>query len=69
MRHASFHDALCLDVFVTGVFRVRIEVIVIDGELTTVVIHDVCGGRPACADRRIMDFRGRLGPDEPNAHI
>lgn len=65
----SFHDASCLDVFVIGVFRIRIEVIVIEGELTTVVINDVCGGRPACPEGRIMDFRRRLGPDEPNAHI
>ena len=43
--------------------------IVIDGELTTVVIHDVCGGRPVCTGRRIMDFRGRPGPGEPNAQI
>jgi hypothetical protein len=61
-----------LDVFVTGVFRVRIEMIVIDGELTAEVIHDVWGSRPACfvyADRRIMDFRRRPGPDEPDAHV
>ncbi|MFH1954361.1 MAG: hypothetical protein ABIL06_22425 [Pseudomonadota bacterium] len=51
---------------------VPIEVIVIDGELTTDVIHDVWGSRPACfvyADRRIMDFRRRPGPDEPDAHV
>jgi hypothetical protein len=48
------------------------EVIVIDGELTTDVIHDVWGSRPACfvyADRRVMDFRRRPGPDEPDAHV
>jgi hypothetical protein len=45
--HASFHDALCLDVLVAGIFRVRIEMIVIDGELTAEVIHDVWGSRPA----------------------
>ena len=46
--------------------------IVIDGELTAEVIHDVCGSRPACfvyADRRIMDFRRRPGPDEPDAQM
>jgi hypothetical protein len=69
LLYASFHDALCLDVLVTGVFRVRIEVIVIEGKLTAEVIHDVYGCRPACADRRIKDFRGRPGPDEPNAQI
>jgi hypothetical protein len=30
---ASFHDALCLDIVVPGVFRVPIDVIVIDGDL------------------------------------
>jgi hypothetical protein len=43
LNQISFVDssikALCLDVFVTGVFRVRIEMIVIDGKLTTEVIH------------------------------
>jgi hypothetical protein len=29
LRHASFYDALCLDVVVPGVLRVPIEVIVI----------------------------------------
>lgn len=43
--------------------------IVIEGELTTGVIHDVCGGRSACAEGRIMDFRRRPGPDEPDAEI
>src|SRR3972149_8103975 len=72
--------ALCLDVFVPGVFSVPIEVIVIDGELTTDVIHDVWGSRPACAvdtDRRVMDFRRRpgsriksgIGSDEPDAQV
>ena len=49
-----------------------IKVIVIDGELTTDVIHDVWGSRPACAvhtDRRVMDFRRRPVPDEPDAHV
>ena len=46
--------------------------IVFDGELTTDVIHDVWGSRPACAvhtDRRVMDFRRRPGPDEPDAKM
>jgi len=46
--------------------------IVIDGELTTEVIHDVWGRRPACfvyEDRRIMGFRRRPGPNEPNAQM
>jgi hypothetical protein len=52
--------------------EVRIEVIVIDGELTTEVIHDVWGSQPACfvyADRRIMGFRRRPGSDEPDAQV
>ena len=60
--------ALCLDVFVPGVFSVPIEVIVIDGELTTDVIHDVWGSRPDCAvdtDRRVMGFRRRPGSPPP----
>jgi hypothetical protein len=67
-----FHDAICLDVFIPGIFRVPIEVIVIDGELTTDVIHDVWGSRPAFAvrtDSRVMDFRRRPGPDEPDAQV
>jgi hypothetical protein len=51
--------ALCLDGFVPGVFRVPIKGIVMDGELTTDVLHDVWGSRPARAvhtDRRVMDF-------------
>ena len=46
--------------------------IVIDGELTTDVIHDVWGSRPAFAvrtDSRVMDFRRRPGPDEPDAQV
>jgi hypothetical protein len=49
-----------------------IRVIVIDGELTTDVIHDAWGSRPACfvyVDRRIMDFRRRHGHDEPDAQV
>jgi hypothetical protein len=41
--------ALGLDVFVPGVFRVPIKGIVMDGQLTTDVLHDVWGSRPACA--------------------
>ena len=43
-----------------------------DGELTTDVIHDVWGSRPACAvhaDKRVVDFRRRPGPDEPDAQV
>ena len=46
--------------------------IVIDGELTTDVIHDVWGSRLACAlhaDRRVMDFRRRPGSDQPDAQM
>ena len=43
--------------------------IVIEGELTTGVIHDVCGGRSACAEGRIMSFRWRSGPYQPNAQM
>ena len=53
--------ALCLDVVIPRVFRVPIEVIVIEGKLRN-VIHDVWGGCPACAvhaDRRSMNFRRR----------
>jgi len=39
---------LYLDIFVPRVFRVQIEVIIVDGELTTEVIPDVWGSRPAC---------------------
>jgi hypothetical protein len=62
-----------VNVFVPGIFKVPIEVIVIDGELKTDIIHDVWGSRPACvvhaADRRVMDFRRRPGPDEPDAQV
>ena len=56
--------ALCLDVFVPRIFRVLIKpaIAVIDGELTTDVIHDVWGSRSACAvhtDRRSIYFRRR----------
>jgi hypothetical protein len=53
--------ALCLNVFIPGIFRVPIKVIVIDGKLR-VLIHDVWGSWPAFvahADRRVMDFRWR----------
>ncbi len=57
---------------VTGVFRLRIEMMVIDGKLTTEVIYDVRGSRPACfvyAYRRAVGFRWRCGPDEPDAQV
>ncbi len=47
----QFLKALCLDVVVPGVFGVPIEMIVIDGELTVAVIHDVCGSLTFCAAR------------------
>ena len=43
-----------------------------DGELTTDVLRDVWGSPPACTvhtDRRVMDFRRRPGPDEPDAQV
>jgi hypothetical protein len=46
--------------------------IVIEGELTIEVIHDVWGSRPACfvyADRPVMDFQRRPGLDEPDAQV
>ena len=64
----QFFKALCLDVVVPGVFGVPIEMIVIDGELTVDVIHDVWGSLTYCAvqaDRRVMAFRRRPCSCEP----
>lgn len=69
LLHTSFHDALCMDVFATGVLAVRIEMIVTDWAITTLAIHDVHGGPPAYANRWVMDFRRWPGPDEPNAQL
>ena len=47
--------ALCLNIFVPGIFRVPIEEIVLDGELRNIV-HVALGNLLACfvyADRRI----------------
>ena len=63
--------ALCLNIFVPGIFRVQIEAIVLDGELRNIV-HVALENLLACfvyADRRVMDFRRRPGPDQPNAQM
>lgn len=63
--------ALCLDVILPGVFRVPIEVLVIDGELRN-IIHDALGNliaRFVHTDRRVMDFWRRSGSDQPNAQM
>jgi hypothetical protein len=72
----SFADSLNSQSVMLGCIRsrsirIRIEVI-IAGELTAEVIHDVWGSRPACfvyADRRVMGFRRRPGPNQPDAHV
>ena len=56
-----FYEALCLGVFVPGVFRVPIEEIVMDGELRNIV-HVALGNLFACfvyADGRVMYLRRR----------
>jgi hypothetical protein len=39
--------ALCLNVFIRGIFRVPIEMVIVDGELRN-IIHDALGNWPAC---------------------
>ena len=64
-RHASFHEASCLDVIVPGVLRIPVEVIAMNVDLRD-VIRDGCGSRPARAiEWWVMDFGRRSGACEP----
>ena len=44
-RHASFHEASCLDVIVPGVLRIPVEVIAMNVDLRDVIL-DVAADLP-----------------------
>jgi hypothetical protein len=56
-----FHDALGLNVSISRVFRVAVEVISVCLEM------EIDSG--VFSDWRVMDFRRRPGPDEPDAQV
>ena len=59
--HASFYDVSCLDVLIPGVLRVAVDHVS--------VRWDVKIDRGGFAVGRVMDFRGRPGPDKPKAQM
>ena len=64
-RHASFHEASCLDVIVPGVLRVPVGMIVMGGDLRDVIRAGWCSRPARAVERRVMDFGWRSGACVP----